>query len=123
MDRSQQPGGSLDHALTREDVADIRSPPFYFGWRATPPPAAKTSHVLDHRLELVNDMIPRMGRSAPNDRLGSRQKVAKFRSWFSTASWTIGRNRAQWRTVASRHAQLRLPFLGHPRRGASDVRA
>ena len=29
---SQQSTGLLDHALTREDVDDIRPFPFYFGW-------------------------------------------------------------------------------------------
>jgi hypothetical protein len=31
-DLSQQSTGLLDHALTRQDVDDIRPFPFYFGW-------------------------------------------------------------------------------------------
>jgi hypothetical protein len=52
-DLSQQSTGLLDHALARERCGRHPSVPFLF-WVVSQ--AAKTSHVLDHRLELVNDI-------------------------------------------------------------------
>jgi hypothetical protein len=100
---SQHTTGLLDHALTREDVDDIRPFPFYFRVvsQATPRPR-ETSHVLDHRLELVNDIDSSHGPQMHlTIALEAVQKVAKFPSWFSPPSWTTVRNWVPWCTVTS----------------------